>query len=250
MTLSAPYNDLEALEAMADRSGSTWAAIIVEPVAGNMGVVAPDPGFLPGLRTLCDRTGALLVFDEVMTGFRLGLGGAQERYGVTPDLTCLGKIVGGGLPLAAVGGRAAIMDQLAPLGPVYQAGTLSGNPLATAAGLATLQELDPGVYARLEALGAQLASGLEAVLADAGVEGTVPRVGSMWSISFRPTAPRNLDEVKAADAERFARFFHGMLAQGIYLAPSPFEAMFLSAAHGEEAIAATVAAARRVLSSP
>lgn len=249
MTLSAPYNDLDALEAMADRSGSTWAAIMVEPVAGNMGVVAPDPGFLPGLRALCDRTGALLVFDEVMTGFRLGPGGAQERYGVTPDLTCLGKIVGGGLPLAAVGGRAAIMDQLAPLGPVYQAGTLSGNPLATAAGLATLQELEPEVYARLEALGAQLASGLEAALADAGVEGTVPRVGSMWSISFRPTAPRNLDEVKAADTERFAHFFHGMLAQGVYLAPSPFEAMFLSAAHGEEAIAATVAAARRVLSS-
>lgn len=249
-TLSATYNDLTALEAMAERTGTTWAAIMVEPVAGNMGVVAPAPGFLQGLRSLCERTGALLVFDEVMTGFRVGAAGAQGRYGVVPDLTCLGKIVGGGLPLAAVGGRAAIMEQLAPVGPVYQAGTLSGNPLATAAGLATLRALTPEVYETLEARTSQLTGALEAALADAGVDGCVPRVGSMWSISFRPSAPRNLGEVVAADTHRFARFFHGMLRQGVYLAPSPYEAMFLSAAHGEEAIAATVAAARRVLSIP
>jgi glutamate-1-semialdehyde 2,1-aminomutase len=222
-TIVCPYNDLGATAAAVAQYGEGLACIIVEPVAGNMGVVAPEDGFLDGLRQLCDASGALLVFDEVITGFRVARGGAQGRYGVLPDLTILGKIVGGGLPLAAFGGRAEIMQELAPSGPVYQAGTLSGNPLATAAGLSVLRRLrDPAVYERLERRGAQLEAGLSR-------HGKVARVGAMSTLF-------------AADTEQYAALFRHLLERGIYVAPSQYEAMFISLAHGDEEIDRTIEA--------
>jgi glutamate-1-semialdehyde 2,1-aminomutase len=233
-TIVCPYNDVDAVAEAVLRYGEGLAAIIVEPVAGNMGVVPPAPGFLEALRQLCDASGALLVFDEVITGFRVARGGAQELYGVYPDLTILGKIVGGGLPLAAFGGRAEIMELLAPSGPVYQAGTLSGNPLATAAGLAVLRRLrDPGVYAELERKSSRLAAGIE--------RGTVSRVGAMLTIFALDEAPRNFEEAQRADVERYAQGFRHLLANGIYVAPSQFEAMFVSLAHSDEDIDRTIA---------
>jgi len=241
-TVVCPYNDVDAAAAAVERYGEGLAAVIVEPVAGNMGVVPPEPGFLEALRALCDACGALLVFDEVITGFRLARGGAQERYGVRPDLTILGKIAGGGLPLAAFGGRADVMEHLAPSGAVYQAGTLSGNPLAVAAALVALRRLrDPGVYERLEAAGARLEAGLRE--AAAGGAASVQRVGAMATLFFHPGPVRNFDEAAASDTERYAAFFRHLLERGVYLAPSQFEAMFLCTAHGDAEIDRTVTAA-------
>jgi glutamate-1-semialdehyde 2,1-aminomutase len=235
-TIVCPYNDLDAVAAAVAQYGEGLAAIIVEPVAGNMGVVPPQPGFLEALRTLCDASGALLVFDEVITGFRVARGGAQERYGVTPDLTILGKIVGGGLPLAAFGGSAEIMDRLAPAGDVYQAGTLSGNPLATAAGLAVLRRLhDPEVYEELERRSARLEEGLAA-------HGRVQRVGAMATLFMTEDPVRDFDDAQRCDTERYAALFRHLLAHGIYVAPSQFEAMFISLAHDDEEIDRTIEA--------
>jgi glutamate-1-semialdehyde 2,1-aminomutase len=237
-TIVCPYNDVDAVAEAVLRYGEGLAAIIVEPVAGNMGVIPPADGFLEALRSLCDASGALLVFDEVITGFRVARGGAQERYGVTPDLTVLGKIVGGGLPLAAFGGRAEIMDQLAPSGPVYQAGTLSGNPLATAAGLAVLRRLrDPAVYDELERKGARLEAGLSE-------HGHVRRVGAMLTVFMTDRGVRNFADAQASDTERYGALFRHLLQQGIYIAPSQFEAMFVSLAHSDEDIDRTIAAVR------
>jgi glutamate-1-semialdehyde 2,1-aminomutase len=233
-TIVVPYNDVEAAAEAVLRYGEGLAAIIVEPVAGNMGVVPPAEGFLEVLRQLCDASGALLVFDEVITGFRVARGGAQELYGVVPDLTILGKIVGGGLPLAAFGGRADVMDRLAPSGPVYQAGTLSGNPLATAAGLSVLRRLrDPEVYDELERRGSRLEAGLARF-------GTVQRVGAMLTLFNTDGAVRNFDDAQACDADRYAGLFRHLLERGIYIAPSQFEAMFLSLVHGDEEIDRTI----------
>ena len=233
-TIVVPYNDVDAVAEAVMRYGEGLAAIIVEPVAGNMGVVPPAVGFLQVLRQLCDASGALLVFDEVITGFRVARGGAQELYGVTPDLTVLGKIVGGGLPLAAFGGRADVMERLAPSGPVYQAGTLSGNPLATAAGLAVLRRLhDPAVYAELERRGARLEAGLSRF-------GRVNRVGAMLTLFNTEGAVRNFEDAQACDADRYGALFRHLLAHGIYIAPSQFEALFLSLAHGDEEIDHTI----------
>jgi glutamate-1-semialdehyde 2,1-aminomutase len=235
-TMVCPYNDLAAAAEAVLRFGEGLAAIIVEPVAGNMGVVPPVDGFLQGLRELCDASGALLVFDEVITGFRVARGGAQELYGVTPDLTILGKIVGGGLPLAAFGGRADVMDLLAPLGPVYQAGTLSGNPLATAAGLSVLRRLrDPAVYEGLERRGARLEAGLSEV-------GRVRRVGAMLTLFMTDAGIRDFDDVQRCDVARYGALFRHLLALGIYIAPSQFEAMFVSLAHGDDEIDRTIEA--------
>ncbi len=244
-TLVASYNDTDGAVALAREHGADLAAIIVEPVAGNMGTVPPAPGFLEGLRAATAETGAVLIFDEVMTGFRVAPGGAQERYGVRPDLTCLGKIVGGGLPVGAYGGRRDIMDRLAPLGPVYQAGTLSGNPLAMAAGLTTLALTDsPGAYDRLESLSATMADGLARVAADAGVPMTVNRVGSMLTVFFTPGPVTGFESALASDTGRFARFFAGMRDRGVLLPPSQFEAAFISLAHDDAAIEHTIEAAR------
>jgi glutamate-1-semialdehyde 2,1-aminomutase len=233
-TIVCPYNEIDVVAEAVLRHGEGLAAIIVEPVAGNMGVVPPADGFLEALRQLCDASGALLVFDEVITGFRVARGGAQGRYGVTPDLTVLGKIVGGGLPLAAFGGRADVMDQLAPSGPVYQAGTLSGNPLATAAGLAVLRRLrDEAVYDELERKGARLEAGL------AGF-GRVRRVGAMLTLFMTDRGVRNFDDAQACDTERYGALFRHLLAAGIYVAPSQFEAMFVSLAHSDDDIDRTV----------
>jgi glutamate-1-semialdehyde 2,1-aminomutase len=235
-TIVCPYNDVEAVAEAVMRYGEGLAAIIVEPVAGNMGVVPPADGFLEALRRLCDASGALLVFDEVITGFRVARGGAQERFGVLPDLTILGKIVGGGLPLAAFGGRGDVMDQLAPSGPVYQAGTLSGNPLATAAGTSVLRRLrDESVYDELEQKGTRLEAGL------AG-HGRVRRVGAMLTLFMTERGVRNFDDVQTCDTERYAALFRHLLERGIYVAPSQFEAMFVSLAHSDEDIDRTVEA--------
>jgi glutamate-1-semialdehyde 2,1-aminomutase len=237
-TLVCEYNDLDAVRALAERHGDYLAAILVEPVAGNMGVVPPRPGFLEGLRTVCNGTGAVLVMDEVITGFRVGYGGGQERLAVRADLTCLGKIVGGGLPAAAFGGGAAIMGRLAPEGDVYQAGTLSGNPLAMAAGLATLALLrEPGAYDRLETTAAALEAGLRRD------DVTVNRVGAMLTAFFHPGPVRSFADVAASDTERFARFHAHMLAHGVYIAPSQFEALMPSLAHTTEQVERTAAAA-------
>jgi glutamate-1-semialdehyde 2,1-aminomutase len=242
-TLTLPYNDVTALAA----EGANIAAVIVEPVAGNMGLVPPEPGFLEAIVRLTREHGALSIFDEVMTGFRVAHGGAQERWGLRPDLTCLGKIVGGGMPLAVYGGRADVMRQVAPLGPVYQAGTLSGNPVAVTAGLATLAKLDAELYATLEARGAALQSGLEGVLAARRLPGVVQRVGSMITLFFTPGPVRSWSEAKLADTARFARFHAGLLARGVYWPPSQFEAAFISVAHQEADIEHTIAAAHSAL---
>ncbi len=236
-TLVAAYNDLASVEAQLERHRGKVAAVIVEPVAANMGVIVPAPDFLPGLRELTSREGALLIFDEVITGFRVAPGGAQELYGVRPDLTVLGKIIGGGLPVGAYGGRADLMDMVAPVGPVYQAGTLSGHPVVMAAGEATLRGLTPDVYERLEAAGERLAAGLD--LEGAGVA----RVGSLLTLFFREPAPRDFGEAKASNTAAFARFFHRMLDHGVILPPSQFEAWFISAAHDRAVIDATIEAA-------
>jgi glutamate-1-semialdehyde 2,1-aminomutase len=241
-TIVCSYNDIEGVTAAVERHGDELAAVIVEPIAGNMGVVPPAPGFLETLRALCDASGALLVFDEVITGFRVARGGAQEVYGVAPDLTVLGKIAGGGLPLAAFGGRADVMDQLAPSGPVYQAGTLSGNPLATAAALVTLRRLrDPGVYARLEEAGTRLEAGLLDAAGDEAV--CVQRVGAMATLFFHEGPVRAFEDAAASDTDRFGAWFRHLLARGHYVAPSQFEALFVSAAHGEAEIDALAEAA-------
>jgi glutamate-1-semialdehyde 2,1-aminomutase len=246
-TIVCPFNDIQAVAEAVARYGEGLAAVLVEPVAGNMGVVPPQPGFLEALRSLCDASGALLVFDEVMTGFRVARGGAQERYRVTPDLTVLGKIVGGGLPLAAFGGRAEVMERLAPSGDVYQAGTLSGNPIATAAALVTLRRLrDEEVYRALEAKGARLEEGLRAAGHDGEI--CVQRVGAMLTVFFQPGPVRNYDEAFASDTERFAAFHRHLLERGIYLPPSQYEALFVSTAHGDDEIDRTVAAAAEFLS--
>jgi len=248
-TLNARYNDLESVAALFAAHPGQIAAVIVEPVAANLGVVAPESAFLPGLRAITAREGALLVFDEVITGFRLGLAGAQGIYGVRPDLTTFGKILGGGLPLGAYGGRAELMDQMAPEGPVYQAGTLSGNPLATAAGLATLNALtaDPQLYTRLEEFGAELEAGLRAAAARAGVPAVVNRVGSLLCLYFTADPVKSWDEARTADVRRYADYFQHMLGRGIYLAPSQFEAAFLSGAHTPDDIDRTRAAAAEAL---
>jgi len=245
LTVQAPYNDLAAVSAAMKRWGGEIACIIVEPVAGNMGLVPPEPGFLEGLRQACDTSGALLVFDEVMSGFRVARGGAQARYDVRPDLTCLGKVVGGGLPAAAYGGRAELLDQMAPEGPVYQAGTLSGNPLAMAAGCETLDRLkQPGVYERLESTGRALAEGFAEAAARAGVPFSARSVGAMFGFFFHPGPVRNFAEARGADEAAFRTFFDAMLARGVYLAPSPYEAGFVSLAHRAADIDATLEAAR------
>jgi glutamate-1-semialdehyde 2,1-aminomutase len=243
-TLSVAYNDLAAVRDALDAHQGKIAAVIVEPVAGNMGVVPPEPGFLEHLREMTRHDDTLLIFDEVITGFRIAPGGAQERFRVRPDLTCLGKIVGGGLPVGAYGGRADIMQQVSPLGPVYQAGTLSGNPLAMAAGLATLNLLgEPGVYEHLERLSARLVDGLGEAARSAGVAYTANRVGSMFTGFFSDRPVTDYASAKLADTRRYARFFHAMLDRGVYLAPSQFEAGFVSLAHTESDIDLTLNAA-------
>jgi glutamate-1-semialdehyde 2,1-aminomutase len=232
-TVVAPYNRVPALD-------HEVACVIVEPVAANMGLVPPEPGFLEGLRAECDRVGALLVFDEVITGFRVARGGAQTLFGVRPDLTCLGKVIGGGLPVGAFGGRADVMDSLAPLGPVYQAGTLSGNPLATAAGLAALESLDERAYATLVARAEQLASGLAKGFADAGVDVQVRRFASLVGIHFGPTAPIDYDGARTTDEAAYARWMHGLLDRGVAIAPGAYEVMFPGVAHSEEIVASVV----------
>ena len=247
-TVSLPYNDLSAVKECFSQMGREIAAVIVEPVAGNMGVVPPEPGFLEGLREITRKHGALLIFDEVITGFRVGLSGAQGLYGVEPDLTCLGKIIGGGLPVGAYGGRAEIMDYIAPEGPVYQAGTLSGNPLAVAAGLATLRILTrPGTYERLEELSALLFEGLAEVARTSGVKVVGNRVGSMMTCFFREGRVTNFAEAAASDTERYGRFWRAMAKRGVYIAPSQFEALFVSLAHTEEHIEQSIKAAYEAL---
>jgi len=243
-TLVLDYNNTEQLDAAFEERGDSIACVIVEPVAGNMNLVTPQPGFLERIRALCTQHGAVLIFDEVMTGFRVGLQGAQGLYGVRADLVTLGKVIGGGMPLGAFGGRRDIMEKIAPLGPVYQAGTLSGNPLAVAAGLATLKKvLAPAFYERLGARTRSLCEGLRSEARKAGVVFSAQSVGGMFGLYFRAEPPRTYTEVMQCDKEAFGRFFHAMLKQGIYLAPSAYEAGFVSAAHSDDDIATTVAAA-------
>jgi glutamate-1-semialdehyde 2,1-aminomutase len=248
-TLIARFNDLDSVRGRLEAHPGAVAAVVVEPVVGNMGVVPPRPGFLEGLRRLCDEHGAILVFDEVMTGFRVARGGAQERYGIRPDLTTLGKVIGGGLPVGAYGGRGDLLSQVAPEGPVYQAGTLSGNPLAMAAGLAQLRaiEADPGLYDRLERLGAALEAGLAGAVSAGSYPCRVARVGSMWTLFFVAREVTDWDVAAQCDVARFGRFFHAMLERGHSLAPSQFEANFLSAAHTRADVEGTVEAARASL---
>jgi glutamate-1-semialdehyde 2,1-aminomutase len=244
-TIVIPFNDTRALEAVFTEHGTDIAAVIVEPVSGNMGCVAPREGYLQALRSVTKDAGTILIFDEVMTGFRLALGGAQALYGIRPDMTCLGKVVGGGLPAAAYGGRAEIMDTVAPLGPVYQAGTLSGNPLAMAAGTVALDLLQkPGTYEALEAKSARLQAGLAGAALSAGVAVTINRVGSMMTVFFCPGPVTDYASAKTSDTARFGRFFHGLLERGVYLPPAQFEAAFVSLAHTEADIDETVRAAR------
>ncbi len=244
-TAVLPYNDLDAVRKLFEREGEEFAAVILEPVAGNMGCVPPAEGYLQGLRELTEECGVVLIFDEVMTGFRVAPGGAQERYGVVPDLTCLGKIIGGGLPVGAYGGKREIMDRIAPSGPVYQAGTLSGNPLAMAAGLVTLKALrEPGVPERLEELGERWKSGMEAVASQGDLPSTVNSVGSMVSIFFTEGPVTDFASAAASDTGAFKDFFWHMLSRGVYLAPSQYEAGFISAAHSDEDLDKTFEAAR------
>ena len=237
-TLTAPYNNLDAVKKLLEENRGEVAAIILEPVAGNMGCILPAGGYLEGLRKLCDEHGSLLIFDEVMTGFRLAPGGAQERYGVNPDLTTLGKIIGGGFPVGAFGGKKEIMNMVSPVGPVYQAGTLSGNPVAMAAGLATLNYLheNPGLYDKLEKTGEAIVAGLLDQLKKRKKDFAVSRVGSMFTLFFREGVVTDYEGAKKSDTKLFARFFHAMLNRGIYMAPSQFEAMFISSAIGNEEV--------------
>ena len=250
-TMTLDYNDAEGVRRAFEHHGSDIACIIVEPIAGNMNFVRPEPGFLETLREVCDASGALLVFDEVMTGFRVHRGGAQALYGVRPDITTLGKVIGGGMPVGAFGGRRDIMEMLAPLGPVYQAGTLSGNPVAMIAGLTTLQLLSAdGFHDRLGEITWMLVEGLKAAADEHGIPLTVASAGGMFGYFFTDESPvRHFSQVKACDQDRFRRFFHGMLARGVYFAPSAFEAGFVSAAHDEDDIADTLRAAREVFAS-
>jgi len=249
-TLCARFNDLESVEELFRANSGRVAAVIVEPVAANMGLVLPEPGFLEGLRALCDREGALLIFDEVITGFRLGYGGAQERFGVMPDLTTLGKVIGGGLPVGAYGGRREVMKELAPDGPVYQAGTLSGNPLAVSAGQAMLRALEDGsVHARLDELAGRLRAGIEKNIAELEAPVTLVSIASLSCLYFRPEAPRNWQDAAASDTERFGSYFREMLGRGIWLAPSQFEAAFVCAAHTEEQVDRIIAANRESLAA-
>ena len=250
-TITLPYNDIESLQQVFATIGSQIACVIVEPIAGNMNMVPPVEGFHETLRDLCTASDTVLIFDEVMTGFRVAKGGAQSIFGITPDLTTLGKIVGGGMPAAAFGGRADIMASLAPDGPVYQAGTLSGNPVAMAAGLTTLNLIDePGFYESLTAKTRQLVEGISAAAADAGIGMATECEGGMFGLVFTDApSVRSFDQVAAADVERFKKFFHGMLDEGVYLAPSAFEAGFVSAAHGDDEINATIEAARKVFAT-
>jgi glutamate-1-semialdehyde 2,1-aminomutase len=243
-TIAIPYNDSDALKLAFTKYPGQIAAVLIEPVAANMGVVPPLPGYLETIRHLCDENKTVLVFDEVITGFRIAPGGAQQLYNIRADLTCLGKIVGGGLPCAVVGGRKKIMDLLAPLGPVYQAGTLSGNPLAVAAANATLEILkDPSIYETLEHRGAALEQGLSHAAQKASIPLTINRVGSILSCFFTQNPVQNFDDVKHCDTEKFKQFFTSMLHQGIYLAPSAYEAMFISLAHSQEDVEKTIEAA-------
>jgi glutamate-1-semialdehyde 2,1-aminomutase len=243
-TLTLPWNDLAAVEKLFAERGSTIACVITEPVVGNMGVLVPKPGYLQGLADVCKKHGALLIVDEVMTGFRLSAGGACGLYGVRPDLVTFGKVIGGGLPVGAFGGRPDVMDRIAPAGPVYQAGTLSGNPMAMAAGTATLEGLTPAAYETLEQRGAALGAGLAEAAKAAGVPVQVNRVGSMLTVYFSSEPVFDAASARKCDAKRFGRFFHAMLERGVYLAPSQFEACFLSTAHSEEDVDATIRAAR------
>jgi glutamate-1-semialdehyde 2,1-aminomutase len=248
LTLTVPFNDVDAVRRQLEAHPGQVAAVIVEPIAGNMGVVPPAPGFLAGLRELTTRHGSLLIFDEVITGFRVAWGGAQARYGVRPDLTCLGKIIGGGLPVGAYGGSRALMECVSPLGGVYQAGTLSGNPLAVAAGLATLKALDrPGVYERLEALGARVEREVAEAARAAGVAVTINRVGSMLTVFFTDGPVTDYASAKRADTARYGRYFHAMRESGVFLAPSQFEAAFLSLAHTDDDLAAAARSCRSAM---
>jgi glutamate-1-semialdehyde 2,1-aminomutase len=240
LTLTAPFNDLEGATELVRANRGAVAAIIVEPIVGNCGFIPPEPSFLEGLRALADSAGSLLIFDEVMTGFRIAPGGARERFGVTADLTTLGKVIGGGLPVAAYGGRRDIMERIAPAGPVYQAGTLSGNPLAMAAGIATLTTLTPALHARIEKRTATLVEGLQKTAKGLDVPFTADCAGSMWGFFFRSKPARNFTDAKASDTELFRKFFHAALDRGVYLAPSPFEACFMSAAHSDEDVATAI----------
>ena len=240
LTLTAPFNDVAAVEALMRQHAGAVAAIIVEPVIGNAGFIPPDPAFLPALRRIADEHGALLIFDEVMTGFRIAPGGAAERFGVTADLTTLGKVIGGGLPVAAYGGRRDLMSQVAPDGPVYQAGTLSGNPLAMAAGIATLTALTPALHDRIAQRTRALVEGLRGIAARQGVPFTADSAGSMFGFFFRAEPVRSFADARTSDVALFKRFFHAALARGVYLAPSPYEAGFTSAAHGDAEIALTL----------
>ena len=250
-TVSLPFNDSDALTTAFAKLGKQIACVIVEPIAGNMNMIPPEPGFLETLRELCTASETLLIFDEVMTGFRVAKGGAQSIFGIAPDLTTLGKIVGGGMPAAAFGGRADIMASIAPDGPVYQAGTLSGNPVAMAAGLATLEQIDvPGFYESLSTKTTQLITGLANAAADAGIPMATEHEGGMFGFVFtKEKSVRRFEQVAAANIERFRKFFHAMLAEGVYLAPSAFEVGFVSAAHGDDEINATIAAAKKVFAT-
>jgi len=249
-TLVAPYNDLHAVETLFKERGDSIACIIVEPVTGNMGLVLPEPGYLEGLRRVTEEHGSLLIFDEVLTGFRVAPGGAQERYGITPDITCLGKVIGGGMPVGAYGGRRDVMEMVAPLGPVYQAGTLSGNPLATTAGVATLEVLrDGAVHADLEERTGQLCDGLRRLGQELEIPLQVVNVGSIWGLFFSDEPVRDYTGAQKSDGDRYRRFFHTMLDSGIYLAPSPMESAFLSAAHTDEDVSLTIDAGRLALQS-
>lgn len=246
-TLVAPFNDLAAVEQLFEEFAGEIAAVIIEPVAGNMGLVPPLPGFLEGLRKVTENDGALLIFDEVMTGFRVHPGGAQTLYGIKPDLTALGKVIGGGLPVGAYGGRREIMEMVAPVGPMYQAGTLSGNPLAMTAGIETLKMIqEPGVWDGLEAAGERLMAGLAGAAEAAGIAVSYSRVGTMFGMYFAEGPVTDWASASKADTERFGRYFQGMLEQGVYVAPSQFEVGFVATAHGDEEIAKTVAAAEKV----
>ncbi|GAB1597073.1 glutamate-1-semialdehyde 2,1-aminomutase [Lysobacter claricitrinus] len=250
LTLTLPYNDFDAATALFDSTGDDIAALIIEPIVGNANCILPRDGYLQHLRELCSRHDAILIFDEVMTGFRVALGGAQQRYGITPDLSTFGKIIGGGMPVGAYGGRRDLMQQIAPAGPIYQAGTLSGNPVAMAAGLATLDLIQaPGFHDALERSTHALCDGLEAAARDAGIAFHTTRAPGMFGLYFREGPVETFEDAKASDTARFNRFFHAMLERGVYLAPSAFEAGFISSAHGDAEIAHTLAAAREAFAT-